>query len=434
MAGSLRWIAPALTVLVVFGAAPAANATNGLHPRTKVVWSEGTCGITVVRSESATVTLPYTLPDANMDGMIDMCDDDPTPGACTDDPVPNVPVGPDEVSDSRKHQFFAFCRQSPLDVLFPNWISDADVEAASQVEYCCEANPNDCPGKTCPLADPAAVSANDVLDSNPDWEGCFARINGDDARRPISVEQAQAGITWDTSAVDPGVYSIEGYTWEPPFNLWSRRPGFVKVVDEAADAAKHPAGAIMSVSEEKADDLVIDGCEQITIEGCVDAGEGATMDVFWRHPTAGGPIEWHRIVADEPVENGNFAIDWSPEALPSELLLLRVDVKDACGTYTAHAPFALNVLDGEECEEGGVFGGGDTGGEPDDFVDDQNNRDENTCVGGTGGDAGADDGKTGGCNCRSESLASGATNGALWGIPLIALFAWGRRRRGATTP
>lgn len=414
----------ALVPALVLGWASTASATNGLHPRTKVVWSEGTCGITVVRAESASVTLPYTLPDATMDGMVDTCDDDPTPDSCDVMPIPNVPVGPDEVSDSRRHQFFAFCRQYPLDQLLPNWISEADVEAASKVEYCCEPNPADCPGIICPLADPDATTAPEILDTNPDWAGCANRVTGDDERRPITVEAAAAGVTWDTTGVEPGVYAIEGYTWEPPFNLWSRRPGFVKVVDEAADASQYPAAAIMSVSEEKDDDHVIDGCETITIEGCVDAGDGATLDVFWRHPTP-GEVEWHRIVADEPVQNGSFAIDWAPEALPDELLLLRVDVKDACGTYTAHAPFALTVLSGDECEDGGVFGGGDTGDEPDDFVDEQNNRDENTCVDGTGGDAGEDGGKTGACGGCSSSSAGGA----LAGIPLLALFAIGRLRR-----
>ncbi len=388
-----------------------ATATNGLHPRTKVVWSEGgACGLVVVRSEQTTINLPYALPDANQDGMMDTCDDDPTPDGCAE-PIPNAPVGPDEVSDSRRHQFFAFCRQRPVDELLPNWVSLPDVQASAEVETCCDVN--DCPGPMCPLVDEALVTPDDILDDDPTWDGCYARINSDDERKPINVATASQGVDWDVSGVEPGVYAIEGYTWEPPFNLWSRRPGYVKVIDEAADAKNYPAVAITGSSEDKIDDGIIDGCEKVTLSGCVDAGDGATIDVYWRTINfPGDPIEWHRIVADEPVQNGNFDIEWVPEYLPGGTLLVRVDVKAPCGTYTAHAPFAVEVLDGQECEDGGVFDD-----PPDDYVDDQDNRDENLCVAGSG------DGDTdkGSCGC--------ATGGLPTGLGLLALLPFLRRRR-----
>jgi hypothetical protein len=408
-------------VLALGFAVGVAWAANGLHPRTRVVWdSDGVCGLLVVKSEGTAVELPYSLPDANQDGMIDGCDDDPTPSECPDDPPPNQPIGADEVDGSRRHQFFAMCRQHAASELLPNWISQADVDASAQVETCCD--PNVCPGPMCPLVDPMLLDADDLVDTAPAWEGCIERVSADDDRRPITAEQAQQGVTWDVTDVSPGVWAVAGYTFEPPFNEWSRRPGFVKVVDEAADASSFPAVAISGIEEAADDDRIVAGCEAITVKGCVDAGEDAMLSLWWRHPEPGEPIAWHRVAADVPVEGSTFELTWEPQTLPDGFLMLRVDVEDACGSFSAHAPFSLEVLPGDECEDGAVFMGGDDG---DEVIDDQDSRNENHCAGDSGGDEG--DGPGGGCGCAQGRAHPG---GAAWLLfPVLAGRGLARRRR-----
>ena len=64
-----------------------AYAGNGVHPRTPVVWSEDTPCMTVVdRSQAVSLSLDYTIP------------------------YEDTEVTPDEVADSRRHQFIALCR------------------------------------------------------------------------------------------------------------------------------------------------------------------------------------------------------------------------------------------------------------------------------------------------------------------------------------
>jgi hypothetical protein len=395
-------------------ASSSAQAANGLHPRTVVVWDDhGGCEV-VVRSQQSSINLEYSLPDVNEDGMLDECDDDPTPSHC--DPAFNTEPGEDEVSDSRRHQFFATCRQRPRNQLLPNWISDDDVQASAQVETCCEIDMMTMTcvdGEMCPLVDPATLSADDVVETNDTWKECIVPINGAGDRLPITVANANAGIDWDTTDVAPGVYQIEGYTWEPPFNVWKTRPGFVKVVDAPEDADLYPGVAITQLDDADLGDGIIDGCEAITISGCVDAGDGAFLDVFWSASQAGVPNAWHRIVENEPVMGSSFEIQWEPDALPDGPVLFRVDVKHECGTYTAHGPRALEVLAGDECDDGAVFqDGGDEGG--DEFIDDQDNRDNQICA------AEPDDPR---CGCRGTDPRAG--------LPLLALLAllWPRRSR-----
>lgn len=405
-----------------------AEAANGLHPRTKVVWDDhGGCTV-VIRSQQSTVNLPYSLPDVNDDGTLDECDDDPTPSSCGTSCMGNVcnpEPGPDEVADSRLHQFFATCRQRPLNELLPNWISDADVQASAEIETCCEIDmmtmtcldgPDpDMEPDMCPLVDPATLGASEVLETNDDWKECVLPINGPDGRVAITMANATAGVDWNTSDVAPGVYQIEGYTWEPPFNLWSTRPGFVKVVDAPEDAALYPAVAITDLDDADGSDGIIDGCEAITVSGCVDAGDGAFLDVFWSASQPGEANAWHRIIENEPVMGSTFEIEWEPDTLPDGTILFRVDVKHECGTYTSHALEVLDVLAGDECDEGSVFqDGGDDGDE--EFIDDQDNRDNQVCA------AEPDDGR---CGCRGTDPRAG--------LPLLALLPllWPRRSRRA---
>ena len=83
--------------LLVLLSSRAAQASNGIHPRTPVVWEPAPACMTVVdRSVEAKLELKYTIPYEDL-----------------------RPVDAnDEVDDSRRHQFIAFCAghspQQPL--------------------------------------------------------------------------------------------------------------------------------------------------------------------------------------------------------------------------------------------------------------------------------------------------------------------------------
>lgn len=372
-----------------------------------MVWdADGACGLVVVREQDPVVALPYTLPDADMNGSIDTCDDDPSPASCDygQDPVPNPPQAQDEVADSRRHQFFASCSQRALDDALPNWIDSSDIQAAAAVETCCV--PNECAAGMCPLIEPDSLSDEEVLDTHSSWSCCTKAIGG---REPITVGQANEGVVWDTSGWAPGVYVVDGYTWEPPYNLWSRRPGFVKIVDSAADAPLHPAAAIMSVDDEVDNDGTVDGCETITIRGCVDADASATLDVWWRASQPGDRV-WHRVVADLAPQGDSFEIEWEPHELPEGPILVRVDVNSDHGSYTAHAPAKLEVASTDQCSapvDPGVA-----------LTAESDNVEPESCV----------EPATGGCGCAATD------NTASWSTLVLIVAARRISRRRETSP
>jgi len=317
-------------VLVVLGlvSVPSpADASNERHIRTPVIWNGGggecrapelttPCGTLHDRSQGASLHLPYVIPfeDTN--------------------------VTTDEVADSRTHQFFAFCRpHHPADPL-PVWISPNDVDAAAAVG----------------LVPAGSVPPEDVLDTSSSWDGCFFRINADDERRPITCEMADAGVDWDTSGLQAGVYSLEGFTHEPPMGLWVRRPGFVKVHDGDPDDVG-PAAAITT------GELVPYRNDTVMIEGCVDAMEDSTFTVYWAID-GGGEIEWVEELVDLPVTGDVLSFEFDPpDALISQTGMLRVDVSDPMGrSYTAYMTSTIQVIDLDNpmtCAEGGGFIGGE---------------------------------------------------------------------------
>jgi hypothetical protein len=161
----------------------AAEASNGLHPRTPVQWNDTVCMELVDRTADPVYLLDYDIP------------------------FEDTEVTTDEVADSRTHQFFALCRQYHAQEYLPNWITWADLDAAAAKK----------------LVDPGAFDDLDVFETSPVWADCWSRITEDDARRPITNAMADMDVPWDTSALPAGTYIIEGYTHEPAFNMWSSR-------------------------------------------------------------------------------------------------------------------------------------------------------------------------------------------------------------------
>jgi MYXO-CTERM domain-containing protein len=385
-----------------------ARAGNGLHPRTPVEWNDVTCVELVDRSTDPIFMLDYDIP------------------------YEDTEVTPEEVDDSRTHQFFAMCRQNPPQEFLPGWISQADVDAAA-INY---------PGDT------DSVTPQDVLESSLAWQNCYVKITPDDERRPITDAMASMPVPWDTTTAPAGVYFIWGFTHEPVFNLWTPRiGGFVRVYDGGDPTADGPAGAITTREQTP--------CvgEVVPIDGCVHAAAGTTMTGYWALTNTPGAQEpgwepdWIMFAEGLPVEGESFTIDWeAPEAASGESVMIRVDFTDPGGTtYTAYE-YELNIVlprgtpgcaaDPDDCMGGFIMdpacettgaatdtgdatgtGGTDTGATTATGTDASS-----TTAGGSGDDGG---GGGGDCGCRSSAPAPAWS----YGLLLLGLATLRRRRR-----
>jgi hypothetical protein len=239
--------------------------------------------------------------------------------------IPNedAATGADELPDSRTHQFIAVCRQHPLTELLPAWITRDDVDRSVALG----------------LLEADAVTYREILDETTLWSGCFTRITDDDDRRPISFEQAAAGVEWDTSAVDRGVWSIAGYTFEPTLNLWRDRPGFVKILDDPSDPEQDlPALGLL------AHEQVVEPGAAIVLEACVDAYGPAELTIEWA-PFAPSLV-WQPLGRVSVDRDGALDLDVvAPTEAADSQILIRARVVDALGReYVAHAPARVSVL------------------------------------------------------------------------------------------
>lgn len=365
-----RWSAVFLLALAPASAA----AGNGSKLRTPVIWQPGACITIVDRAVDPVLHLEYTI------GREDPPDGQPLPAA--------------EVDDSRTHQFFAFTADHADFFFLPNWITDADVAAAA-AKY---------------LVNPDDVDVEEVLETNPEWSERFLRITADDDRRPITFETAALGVDWDTSAVPAGTYVVQGYTYEPAFNIYERRPGVVKLIDGGPPEDYAPAVAFES------EELLIYRNSVVMLRGCVDAMDGSVLTAEWS-PLQQEP-QWLPFVADLEVENGDLALEFVP---PAELVgaqgLLRATVRDPMGReYTTHALQAIEVLDQDDPNACSTACGSDTS--------DGTSSDGGTGPGDSSSGAPADQGGAGGCGCTHEPRGG-------WAMALLPLILALSRRRAA---
>jgi hypothetical protein len=212
-----------------------ASAGNEAHVRTPVLWPSE-CGRVVDRSVDPIAHFDYAIPIEDIDKTAD------------------------ELPDSRTHQFFALCRQHPVSELLPPWITRDDVDRSVLAG----------------LLAPDEVTYREILDETTIWADCFVRITDDAERRPITFAQAELGVDWDTSTIEIGVWSLAGYTFEPPLNLWRDRPGFVKVLDDRDDPEQDlPAIALLG------DEQAVEPGEALRWHACVDVLEPARIELAW---------------------------------------------------------------------------------------------------------------------------------------------------------
>jgi MYXO-CTERM domain-containing protein len=388
---------PIVTGSVILGAVlalpAAAVASNGTKPRIPVDWSGAPCMTIVDRSADAGLHLPYMVSQEDTD------------------------LTPDEVEDSRTHQFFALCRSRDPQSFLPRWITQADVDAAAAVG-----------------AAPDMVEPDDVFETSTEWDDCWYRINADDDRRPITFAAAAAGVDWDTTAVPVGTYVIEAYTWEPALNIWSGRPGVVKVVDDPDLDSSGPALAIENTEE------VLNKNEPLEIHGCLSAMDGSTITAYWGK--AEPEVMWVPFIEDDPASGESFAVEFlPPEELAGESAMIRVDITDPMDRSYTHYMRELVIVLGTEgpgsCMDGGGFIGGagcGSSGTSDGSGSEAGSVGDETAgsgAGSSGNDSGTpgqdagDDGTPTGCGgCRAAG--SGAPVGM--GLSLLGLLGLRRRR------
>lgn len=402
-------------LVVVSGPARASNQT---HERTPVIWDPGeaacglddqeaACGIVIDRSNQTTWNLPYGIP------------------------FEDTEVGMDEVVDSRRHQFFAFCRQRPPIVeLLPVWITDADAQAASEVITCFDPD-DDGPEECGPLVDPDSLTAEDILETSVAWEDCWHRINADDMRRPITCAQADEGVDWALAGPPQGVYVVEGYTWEPALNKWWQRPGFIKIVDDPNDPQQDLPAAAMIVEG----DGIVYSNETTELEACIDALEGSSMRLEWGLlPNGPGEVEWSILEDELPAPDGSFTLEFVlPEEAEGEFIILRLTVEDPMGRrWVAYTHREMGVLQGLECPDGPIKPPEceDTGGDETDTGDgDADESDSGNAA--TETTASADDGKGdsgSGSSCACSARESSAMDLAM-DLAWLGLLVFLRRRR-----
>lgn len=403
----VRRALPSLVVAALLVPA-AARAGNGLHPRTPVEWPADTACMTVLdRGEQATLHLDYTILDEDTE------------------------VTADEVDDSRRHQFLAFCRDHSRQEPLPTWLSWKDVDAAAAKN----------------LIDPLDITDEDVLETSSVWKDCWHRITADEARRPITFAEAMKGVDWDTTDLPVGPYVVQGYTWEPAFNIYSQRPGVVHVVDGPDLAAAPPAAALTNL-----DDYLF-AADILTLRGCVRALEGSTLSLWWSS-TSGAALDWKLYAEGVAFTGDAFELEFEapPEAV-MDTIALRVDVTDPMQrTTTAHMPRLIVVLPGASgesgsCETGGSFigdpgceattggdgtttGGGLTTGGPLGGTG-EGSTSASTGEGTSGGGPGTGEQEPGdkqSCACTSGRGDAG------WAWGLVVLVGLGRRTRRGRTP
>lgn len=299
MRGPSSAIAASALALLASGTAAAAD---GLRPRAVIVWTDVPCMTVVERDVDPVLHLDYGIS------------------------FEDVGHTADEVETGRRQQMIGFCRQHSPQSPLPTWLTQADVDDAASI----------------PLVDPADIPPEGILDLAPAWADCTTRIVPDDQRRPITEAAAAEGVDWDTTGLARGGWVIEGYTWDPPFNLWAPRPGVVAVFDDAA-ATDNPPVAAISTGE-----LSIYSDDVAMIEGCVVATPGTTLSAAWAQTVPGDEQVWTPFVTDEPVEGSAFTVAFTP---PDEIVgssaNFRVELVDAAGqSYVAYMREAIAVLPG----------------------------------------------------------------------------------------
>ena len=321
----------------------------------------------------------------------------------------------------------------------PLWLAWADVDDAG----------------THMLIDPMTITDDDVMDTSTAWQGCWTRITQDADRRPITFAEAMMPVVWDTTGLPVGDYVIEGYTYEPAFNLWTERKSNVVRVFDGGDAATDNGPAVAIISDESVDPPYMG--QHFAVAGCADAMDGSTLSAFYAS-TEGADSgtwnpDWAPFVSDMPLDLDSemmFNLDFvPPDEVAGQSVAIKVEVTDPMDrTYTAYRydlVFVVAGTDPNDCETGGSFignpgcagsssgtGGSATGGGTDGSATGGSVTAGNTTSGGTTSGGGSSTGpkEDGGGGSKHGCSIGGDPAGGLLGLGVVALLGLRRRRRG----
>jgi hypothetical protein len=314
---------PAAALLSALAALAAARAAAHPAPATPPEFLPGECITVVDTRETQALELGY---DVAFD------DDVFSPGEI-------------QLPDGKTHQFFAFAgvvgklaasggyQLFPFDAAIdrpfalPLWLDQSDVDRAAGA-----AGPVDMTGFTA-----AQVHAGDVLAARSDLEPHVHAFGDETTRVPITKEQAQKGVRWDLRGVVPGLYTVAGYVFSPPYNDWAARFGVIKLVDGRSAV---PAAAIEPI------DTVLFAGRGRRVKGCVDAPTGSTLSAWVRSEEL-PDAPWESWLDRQPLsalgKDGSFELCFmNPEPGRSGMLRVRVEIAAPDGQRSAaYSPDAL---------------------------------------------------------------------------------------------
>jgi hypothetical protein len=226
------------------------------------------------------------------------------------------------------YRVYPFSAADAQGVDLPLWITGDDIKRAAQASGTIEG---------------AAFSQSDVpvgavLADSAGLKGLWLRITNDEARVPITSAQAQHGVSWNLSGIAPGVYTVAGYIFSPPYNGWAIRPGVVKVVDAAQDA---PAGTIDNVQE------FVFSYQGRRVAACLDVPAGTRLDAYF-HVEERAEAGWMQWVQGRDVSSGQLELCFhQPNPKLTGSVRLRFDLTAPDGkTTTLYSPDTMTELDG----------------------------------------------------------------------------------------
>lgn len=220
-----------------------------------------------------------------------------------DVPVTDVDNDPDllPLADTKTHQFFALAARvfdgteatksvSPFDdplghvQVLPLWVSADDLGRARRAAQAHEA-------AAAALVDPGPVLGDDSALS--------ARVlpfSSEVQRVSITTEQGIRGVRWDLRGVPVGVYQIAAYTFSPPYNAWTARPGLLRLLR----AGEGPPAVWLDAVTSR----LFTGQGQ-RLNGCVSAPEGSRLRMDVQAEGAEGGFE--TVVTEVPIDgSGRF--------------------------------------------------------------------------------------------------------------------------------
>ena len=279
------------------------RAINGARPRVPPSFYDHAC-ITVVGPDAPLVEIGLTVPYAD------------------------VELTEDELFDSRTLQLYAFARDRPPGEALPNWVDAGDVARALEAG----------------IID-AAPDPLDVLSSSR-WSGDAFPLVAIEDRLPIACESA-GPWPWETADVPLGAYVVWGYTFEPPLNLWTPRPGLIRVVDAAGSGP--PAVALTGLDRR----LEFGRKQGLAVTGCLSGDAGTEVELSWARASA--PADWTSFGRIVPEDGAFEVVLQPPEDTIYQALHVRAEAIDPQGRrFTHYARGVLVVLDA--CVEAPVPG------------------------------------------------------------------------------